>query len=117
MPIDPNTPSFLDERPSGEGQQDVRALPKGFRIDEFEVLEVIGSGSFAIVYKAFDHSLGRERAIKEYLPRELAGRLEGKTVTLLSSRDEAAYGEGLRRFVAEAKLLAGINHAAVVRVY
>ena len=117
MPIDPNTPSFLDDRPPSEGQQDTRALPKGFRIDEFEIQEVIGSGSFAIVYRAFDHSLGRDRAIKEYLPRELAGRLEGKTVTLLSSRDEAAYADGLRRFVAEAKLLAGINHPAVVRVY
>jgi formylglycine-generating enzyme required for sulfatase activity len=113
----PSLPSFFDETTDRTIVADVRALPRGYRIDEFEILEVIGSGGFAIVYRALDHSLGQERAIKEYLPRALAGRFSSQLVTVLSKEDEATYQEGLRRFVAEARLLAGINHPAVVRVH
>ena len=117
MPADTPLPSFFDETSDRTIAGDVRALPKGYRIDEFEILEVIGSGGFGIVYKAFDHSLNQARAIKEYLPRGLAGRFSTRAVTVLSKEDETSYREGLARFVAEARLLAGINHPAIVRVY
>jgi len=117
MSTDSKLPSFFDEAGDRTIAGDVRALPKGYRIAEFEILEVIGSGGFGIVYKAFDHSLNQARAIKEYLPRALAGRFSTKGVTVLSREDEAGYHNGLARFVAEARLLAGINHPAIVRVY
>ena len=114
---DSKLPSFFDEAGDRTIAGDVRALPKGYRIAEFEILEVIGSGGFGIVYKAFDHSLNQARAIKEYLPRALAGRFSTQGVTVLSREDEASYRNGLAKFVAEARLLAGINHPAIVRVY
>ena len=117
MSTDSPLPSFFDEAGERTIAGDVRALPKGYRIAEFEILEVIGSGGFGIVYKAFDHSLNQARAIKEYLPRSLAGRFSTRAVTVLSKEDERNYREGLARFVAEARLLAGINHPAIVRVY
>jgi serine/threonine protein kinase len=114
---DSKLPSFFDEAGDRTIAGDVRALPKGYRIGEFEILEVIGSGGFGIVYKAFDHSLNQARAIKEYLPRSLAGRFTTQGVTVLSREDEGSYRAGLTKFVAEARLLAGINHPAIVRVY
>ena len=116
MATDQDAPSFFDEADERSGH-DVRALPEGYRIGEFEIRGVLGSGSFAIVYKAYDHSLNQLRAIKEFLPRGLAGRFDNNAVTILSKKDETAYSNGLARFVAEARLLAGINHPSVVRVY
>ena len=115
-PNPPSAPSFFDESEERAGQ-DVRGLPEGTKIGEFEIQGILGSGGFAIVYKAWDHSLNQPRAIKEFLPHGLAGRFDNNTVTLLSKKDEAAYSDGLARFISEAKLLAGINHPSVVRVY
>src|SRR5687767_5360937 len=56
------------------GTDAANALPLGHRLHEFELRGVIGVGGFGIVYRAFDHSLEREVAIKEYLPAALAGR-------------------------------------------
>ncbi len=111
-----NAPSFFEDSDERQGQ-DARALPAGYRINEFEIQGVLGSGSFAIVYKAFDHSLGQTRAIKEFLPKGLAARFDNNAVTILSKKDESAYGLGLAGFIEEARLLAGINHPSVVRVY
>ena len=116
MTNEPNAPSFFEETEQREGH-DARALSSGYRLNEFEIQNVIGSGSFAIVYKAFDHSLNQFRAIKEFLPRGLAGRFDNNTITILSKKDESAYTTGLTGFIDEARLLAGINHPSVVRVY
>ena len=116
MTTDQNLPSFYDEGDE-RSSQDVHALREGFRIGEFEFKGVIGSGGFSIVYEAWDHSLNQPRAIKEFLPRGLAARFDNDTITVLSKKDEAAYSSGLARFIAEARLLAGINHPSVVRVY
>ena len=90
MPADTPLPSFFDEASDRTIAGDVRALPKGYRIDEFEILEVIGSGGFGIVYKAFDHSLNQARAIKEYLPR-------GARRALLHPRGDGALQGGRGR--------------------
>ena len=44
------------------------ALPAGYRLGEYEIQTVLGSGGFGVTYKAHDHNLGTiEVAIKEYL--------------------------------------------------
>ena len=53
------------------------ALAPGTRLDEFEIVRVLGTGGFGIVYLARDHVLLREVAIKEYMPAMLAGRGAG----------------------------------------
>jgi hypothetical protein len=93
------------------------ALPPGTRLGEFEVLEVLGLGGFGIVYRALDHALEREVAIKEYMPAMLAGRTETLHVSLRSQSDAETFALGLRSFVNEAKLLARFDHPALLKVY
>jgi len=93
------------------------SLPIGTRVAEFEIREVIGEGGFGIVYLAFDHSLQRTVAIKEYMPSALAARTTDHTVTVRSKRHAEAFGAGLRSFINEARLLAQFDHPALVKVY
>lgn len=93
------------------------ALPAGTRLAEFELLSVLGEGGFGIVYLAFDHSLQREVAIKEYLPQALARRGAGQQVQLRSPEHDDDFALGLKSFVNEARTLAQFDHPALLKVY
>ena len=93
------------------------ALPAGTRLAEFEIQSLLGVGGFGMVYRAYDHSLHRPVAIKEYMPSSLAGRQAGNTVVIRSSGDQPAYQTGLTSFVAEARLLAQFDHPSLVKVF
>ncbi|WP_342118799.1 serine/threonine-protein kinase [Pseudoduganella sp. OTU4001] len=93
------------------------SLPLGTRVAEFEIRDVVGEGGFGIVYLAFDHSLQRTVAIKEYMPTALASRASDHTVSVRSKRHAEAFGAGLRSFINEARLLAQFDHPALVKVY
>ena len=97
----------------------VDALPPGTRLAEFEILSLLGVGGFGMVYQAFDHSLLRFVAIKEYMPAALAGRADGQSQSLWvrSSSDEQSYQAGLASFVNEARLLAQFDHPSLVKVF
>ncbi|MFS2206454.1 serine/threonine-protein kinase [Variovorax sp. Varisp36] len=99
--------------------QEERPHPLGVnhRLDEFELLEVIGEGGFGIVYRAYDHSLQREVAIKEYMPSMLARRVGDNSVHVRSERVTATFQAGLRSFINEARTLAQFSHPALVRVH
>ena len=49
-----------------------RALPRGTRLREYELADVVGEAGFAIVYRAWDTILQRRVAVKEYLPVSMA---------------------------------------------
>ncbi|HJV63185.1 MAG TPA: serine/threonine-protein kinase, partial [Albitalea sp.] len=93
------------------------ALPPGTRLGEFEILGVLGVGGFGIVYLAQDHALERRVALKEYMPGALAGRSQGRMVSVRSGAHVETYALGLRSFVNEARLLARFNHPSLVKVY
>jgi non-specific serine/threonine protein kinase len=95
----------------------VDALRPGTRLAEFEVQGLLGVGGFGLVYRAYDTSLHRTVAIKEYMPAALAARLDGTSVSVRSSADQATYQSGLDSFVAEARLLARFDHPSLVKVY
>ncbi|WP_369653811.1 serine/threonine protein kinase [Variovorax sp. V213] len=98
-------------------QERPHPLAAGHRLDEFELLEVIGEGGFGIVYRAYDHSLQREVAIKEYMPSMLARRVGDDSVHVRSDRLTATFQAGLRSFINEARTLAQFSHPALVRVH
>lgn len=99
------------------GVSHVDALPPGTRLAEFEILALLGVGGFGMVYKAFDHSLHRAVAIKEYMPSALAGRSEGQSLWVRSSSDHQTFHAGLASFVGEARLLAQFDHPSLVKVF
>jgi len=93
------------------------ALSPGTRLDEFEIVRVLGTGGFGIVYLAHDHVLLRDVAIKEYMPAALAGRGAGATVTLRSPGFADLFSRGLESFLSEARLLASFDHRSLVKVH
>ncbi len=99
------------------GVTHVDALPPGTRLAEFEIQGLLGVGGFGLVYRAYDTSLLRTVAIKEYMPAALAARLGDTTVVVRSSADQPTYQSGLQSFIAEARLLAQFDHPSLVKVY
>jgi serine/threonine protein kinase len=93
-------------------------LPAGTRLRNYELLSVLGHGGFGITYYAKDTTLGREVAVKEYLPTTLALRENGSTVVPRSTQFAEDFIWGRERFLEEARILATLEGApAVVRVY
>lgn len=101
--------------PVPEGGQN--ALPVGHRIGEFEIADLIGEGGFGIVYLAYDHSLHRRVALKEYMPSSFASRTRNLQVAVKEGNYAEAFQAGLRSFVNEARLLAQFDSPSLVKVY
>lgn len=99
------------------GITDAGLLPVGSRLAEFEVTRVIGQGGFGVVYEAWDHTLERVVAIKEYLPTSLSTRQQDGTVVPLSERHRETFDLGMRSFINEARLLAQFDHPSLLKVY
>jgi peptidoglycan hydrolase-like protein with peptidoglycan-binding domain len=93
-------------------------LPPGTRLRNYELVSVLGHGGFGITYRARDTLLGREAAIKEYLPTSLAVRSHGATVVPRSSEHSDNFKWGRDRFLEEARTLVTLEGTpSVVRVY
>ncbi len=99
------------------GATEAGLLPVGSRLAEFEVTRVIGQGGFGVVYEAWDHTLERVVAIKEYLPTSLSTRQNDGTVVPLSERHRETFDLGMRSFINEARLLAQFDHPSLLKVY
>lgn len=79
-------------------------LPPGTRLHAFVIRERLGRGGVGIVYAA-EHEILRETfAIKEFLPHQLARRVEGNRVAALPGQ-EAVYTELRRKFLEEGQTL------------
>ncbi|WP_165229620.1 protein kinase domain-containing protein [Aquisphaera insulae] len=85
-----------EEQGQGQGEEQEQPRP---RLGRFELIEVLGEGHHATVYRALDPLLRREVALK--LPRE----------------DIAPSRRGVDRFLAEARVLARLRHPRIVPIY
>ena len=92
------------------------ALPAGYKLNEYRIERVLGSGGFGITYCAWDENLNKPVAIKEYLP-DFAVRAEGASVRPKSGGDSGDYQWGLERFLDEAQTLARFAHPHLNQVH
>jgi serine/threonine protein kinase len=118
-PLQPAGPATTEApaAPPAASNDRENTLPVGTYVGEFEITDLLGVGGFGIVYLAWDHSLERKVALKEYMPSALSARGSGLSVTVKSARHQETFEAGLRSFVNEAKLLAQFDHPSMVKVY
>src|SRR5262249_57320951 len=88
-------------------------MPRGY-----ELKSIIGKGAFGITYRARDLTLGRDVAVKEYLPTTLALREDRTTVLPISADHAEQFAWGRERFLEEARTLERLDRTpAIVRGY
>lgn len=93
------------------------ALPSGYQIHWYVISKILGQGGFGITYLAEDSNLGRDVAIKEYLPTGMAIREGDDSVQPVTGEHGEQYRWGLDRFISEAQTLARFKHKNIVHVY
>lgn len=94
-------------------------LPHGLVIGgQFRVGRVLGQpGGYGVSYLAWDVHLQQRVAIKEYLPRSLAGRAANSSEVQVHAPEHAeAFREGLERFIHETRQIARLEHPNIVNV-
>ncbi len=101
---------------SGE-QHPLHALPQGYRLQEYELVRVLGFGGFGMTYLGFDHNLDKAVAIKEYLPSDIATRTADHSVAPQASAFDGDFEWGLERFLDEARTLARFDHRHIIKVH
>lgn len=111
-----NMPTTTSSEPAAERHDAAAPLALGQRLGHFLLTRVVGQGGFGIVYEAEDLSLQRRVAIKEYMPSQLATRVDDMRVHPISSRYAKTFALGRRSFVGEARLLAQFRHPGLLEV-
>jgi serine/threonine protein kinase len=96
--LDPNDTPALDDAEFGFLTRSANEGGLG-RLNEYEVLGIVGRGGMGIVFKAFDEQLQRPVAIK------------------MLARQLAAGPKARNRFIREARAAAAINHPNVVTIH
>lgn len=92
-------------------------LAAGTRVGRYVVRNVLGTGSYGVVYRAWDESAEDDVALKEYLPRAIALRSGTGGVVPRGDGAAGAFAAGLRRFSDDARALARLDHPSLVKVY
>ena len=92
------------------------ALPRGYRLQEYQIESTLGVGGFGLTYLATDANLNMQVAIKEYLPSDLATRSVDQSIRSKSDHTLEKFNWGRSRFLDESRTLASFRHPNIVRV-
>ena len=93
------------------------ALPKGFKLANYELTSVLGKGGFGITYLGMDRHLGRKVAVKELLPDSIVTRISAGLVVAQSGDLAPNWEWAKERFMEEARVLASFKHPNIVEVH
>lgn len=87
--------------------------------DRYEIGVSIGSGGFGITYKAWDKTLSKVVAVKEYYPAGMVNRVPGeKKLIIYSGSRQKECESGKVRFLEEARNMAKFNtHPNIINIY
>ena len=108
------------------GYEEGKGVDKGFHMMPGEILadryligKVIGYGGFGVTYIAWDKTLDKKVAIKEYLPSEFSTRVTGhKEITVYADEKQEQFNIGVEKFIDEAKRLMKLKDVdGVVRIF
>lgn len=91
-------------------------LPSWPPLARYDIECVIATSPLAVVYRACDRASQQVVALKEYLPTALATRTPSGRVAPRGRREAQHFERGRQAFVAEAQVLARVDHAALLRV-
>lgn len=92
-----------------------QALPVGTELGNFELRAVLGQGGGGFAYLCYDTLLEREVVLKEHFPQGLCRRMpDGEVVA--AEQEEERFEQSLNLFLQEARTLAGLRHAGIVRI-
>lgn len=113
---DANETVLLDEL--FQSQQPVRPSRELYQLREGEMLygryvigDILGFGGFGITYSAWDTTLEKKVAVKEYYPSNLVNRVPGqKQVEIYSKKQQNEFAKGLSRFLGEARNMAKFSN-------
>lgn len=94
-------------------------MPGTLIADRYEIGVSVGSGGFGITYKAWDRTLSKVVAVKEYYPAGMVNRVPGeKELIVYSGSRERECAAGKARLLEEARNMAKFNtHPNIIHVY
>ncbi len=93
-----------------------QALPTGYRIGTYEVVQLLGAGTFGNVYLC-RHLVANELvAVREYMPFDTATRGDDMSVRPSLPAAEATFRASLSVFQERARRMASVDHPNLVRV-
>jgi serine/threonine protein kinase len=96
----------------------LNALPQGYEFQGYRIEQELGAGGFGITYRATELLIGRQVAVKEYLPPAIAVRgRDSISVHPIGPRDRVPFDLGVKRFRKEAQALVTFHHPNIVGLY
>lgn len=92
-------------------------LPKDTILKNYYIFDIIGSGSFSLVYRAKEISTNKIVTIKEYFPKKYARRSkESNAIVPYEGKSLYLFRIGLKQFFNEAIILKNISHPNVLKL-
>ncbi|MEC4720865.1 hypothetical protein RY831_16995 [Noviherbaspirillum sp. CPCC 100848] len=106
--------SHQSHRARQAGSSGTHAPSAGTRIDNAEIVSLIGSSPAAAVYLAQEAATGRRIALREYMPHGLASRARDGVIRPSGEQEAAVYAAGLRSFINEALVLSRLSSPSLL---